>query len=288
MRLLSILAVLLGLGIATAHAAPITIVAAENFYGDVAKQIGGPWVAVTSILVNPDQDPHLFEASPSTARAIAKARIAVYNGAAYDDWMMKLLAGSPNPHRVAIEVAALTRRKPGDNPHLWYDPATMPLFADALAARLTADDPPHRAVYERNLAAFRASLAPISTKLAAMQGAYRGVPVTATEPVFGYMAHAIGLSMRNERFQLAIMNDTEPGASDIAAFEDDLTGRRVRVLLYNNQASGALTVKMQAIAKSAGIPVVGVGETEPPGTRYQDWMMTELTALDAALSEKRR
>ncbi|HEY5209706.1 MAG TPA: zinc ABC transporter substrate-binding protein [Stellaceae bacterium] len=288
MRLLSILAVLLGLGIATAHAAPIALVAAENFYGDVAKQIGGPWVAVTSILANPDQDPHLFEASPSTARAIARARIAVYNGAAYDDWMVKLLAGSPNPHRVTIEIAALAHRKPGDNPHLWYDPATMPLFAGALAAWLTAADPPHRAVYARNLAAFKASLAPISAKLAAMRDAYRGAPVTATEPVFGYMAAAIGLAMHNERFQLAIMNDTEPGASDIAAFEDDLTARRVRVLLYNNQASGALTVKMRAIAKSAGIPVVGIGETEPPGTRYQDWMMTELTALDAALSEKRR
>jgi zinc/manganese transport system substrate-binding protein len=287
MRRLFLAVLLFGLGAVAAHAAPLSIVAAENFYGDVAQQIGGPWVAVTSILTNPDEDPHLFEASPSTARNLAAARIVVYNGAAYDDWMAKLLAASPSAHRDAIEAAALMHKKPGDNPHLWYDPATMPVVADALAARLRQADPAHRDAYDKNLAAFRASLAPLAAKVAALRGRYRGVPVTATEPVFGYMADAIGLAMRNARFQLAIMNDTEPGASDIAAFENDLKARRVRVLLYNSQASDAATLKMQALAKSVGIPVVGVSETEPPGTRYQDWMMAQLAALDRALTGTR-
>jgi zinc/manganese transport system substrate-binding protein len=287
MRMVPLIAILLGLGVTAARAEPLAIVAAENFYGDVARQVGGPWVAVTSILTNPDEDPHLFEASPSTARAIAAARIVVYNGVAYDEWMDKLLAASPSSHRAVIAVAALMHRQPGDNPHLWYDPATMPALADALAARLGQDDPAHRAAYDKNAAAFRASLAPVAAKLAAMRAAHGGTPVTATEPVAGYMADAIGLAMRNERFQLAIMNDTEPGAAEIAAFENDLRSRRVRVLLYNSQASGAVTAKMRKLAESAGIPVVGVSETEPPGPRYQDWMMTELTALDAALSERK-
>jgi zinc/manganese transport system substrate-binding protein len=284
MRVLLLVAILFGFAVAPARAQPISVVAAENFYGDVASQVGGPRVAVTSILTNPDEDPHLFEASPSTARSLAAARIVIYNGAAYDDWMAKLLAGSPSTHRVAIEVAALIHRKPGDNPHLWYDPATMPAVADALAAQFAKDDPAHRGAYDKNLAAFRASLAPIGEKLAAMRRAWRGTPVTATEPVFGYMADAIGLVMRNARFQLAIMNDTEPGASDIAAFENDLKAHRVRALIYNNQASDALTLKMRNLAIGGGIPVVGVSETEPPGTRYQDWMMMQLTALDAALA----
>jgi zinc/manganese transport system substrate-binding protein len=287
MRVLVLLAILLGCGAATARAAPLAIVAAENFYGDVARQVGGPLVAVASILTNPDEDPHLFEASPSTARNLAAAGIVIYNGAAYDDWMAKLLSASPGVHRATIEIAALMHKKPGDNPHLWYDPATMPAFATALAAQLAKDDPAHRDAYDKNLAAFRASLAPLAAKVAAMRRAWHGVPVTATEPVFGYMADAIGLAMRNGRFQLAIMNDTEPGASDIAAFENDLEAHRVRVLLYNSQASSAATLKMQALAKSAGIPVVGVSETEPPGTRYQDWMMAQLTALDRALAGKR-
>ncbi len=119
-----------------------------------------------------------------------------------------------------------------------------------------------------------------------MRTAWQGTPVTATEPVFGYMAAAIGLVMRNERFQLAVMNDTEPGASDLAAFENDLKERRVRVLLYNDQTSDALTTRMKRLAADNRIPVIGVSETEPPGITYQDWMMRQLAALDAALSGK--
>ncbi|MGH6981175.1 MAG: metal ABC transporter solute-binding protein, Zn/Mn family [Stellaceae bacterium] len=286
MRILLLASVLLGLGFGVARAELIAIVAAENFYGDVAQQIGGSAVSVVSILTNPDQDPHLFEASPSTARRIAAARLVVYNGADYDPWMVKLLAGSPSKMRVVIEVASLLHRRPGDNPHLWYDPAAMPALARELASRLGAIDPSRRSDYERNRDAFLISLAPLGDKIAAMRKTYRGVSVTATEPVFSYMADAIGLAMRNGRFQLAVMNDAEPGAGDIAAFEDDLKLRRVRVLLYNNQASGKLTERMQALAKSNGIPVVGVGETEPPGIRYQDWMMKQLATLDAALAAK--
>ncbi len=113
-----------------------SIVAAENFYGDVAQQLAGPDVTVSSILSNPDQDPHLFEASPSVARLLSGAAIVVYNGADYDPWMSKLLAASRSPDRKVIIVADLVHRKPGDNPHLWYDPPTMPAYGKALVATL--------------------------------------------------------------------------------------------------------------------------------------------------------
>lgn len=284
MRILLATCLALCLGAGAARAEPVAIVAAENFYGDVAAQIGGASVAVTSILTNPDQDPHEFEASPSTARALADARIVVLNGADYDSWMTKLLAGSPKPGRRTIEVAALMKRKPGDNPHLWYDPATMPAYAEALGAALRAADPDHADAYRQGAAAFVASLAPLKDKIAAMKAAFAGTPVTATEPVFGYMAAALGLKMRNERFQIAMMNDTEPGASDIAAFENDLRARRVKALFYNNQTGGALATKMKNIAAASGVPVIGVSETEPPGANYQDWMMAQLTALETALA----
>jgi zinc/manganese transport system substrate-binding protein len=285
-RLLAMGIVALCIGGFAANAEPIAIVAAENFYGDVAGQIGGPSVTVSSILANPDQDPHMFEASPSVARQLADARIVVFSGADYDPWMAKLLAGSPQAGRETIEVAALIGVKSGDNPHIWYDPGTMPRYAEALRKLLMAEDPAHSADYQRRIAAFTSSLGPLKAKLEVMKAAYSGVPVTATEPVFGYMAAALGLDMRNMRFQLAIMNDTEPGASDVAAFENDLRNHRVRAFLYNNQTSGALAEKMKAIATESGVPVVGVSETEPPRTTYQGWMLAELSALDAALSGK--
>jgi zinc/manganese transport system substrate-binding protein len=284
--LLFVLAAVLTL--TAARAEPVKIVAAENFYGDVAKQLGSANVSVSSILTNPDQDPHLFEASASTARSIADARIIIFNGADYDPWMVKLFSASPRSGREVIEVAALVDKKAGDNPHLWYDPNAMPALAKRLTALLATVDSDHRADYQQRLTRFERTLKPLDEKIAMLRQKYAGVPVTATEPVFGYMATAIGLNMRNEDFQLAIMNNSEPSPSQIAAFEKDLRSRAVKVLLYNNQASEETTKKMQAIAKDAGVPVVGISETEPPGTTFQDWMLSQLNALDAALGGNQR
>ena len=262
----------------------IALVAAENFYGNVAQQIGGDRVSVTSILNSPDQDPHLFEVSPAVVRQIAAAQIVVYNGADYDPWMGQLLRVTPKPGRVVIIAADLVDKKAGDNPHIWYDPATMPAVARALAAALTAADPAHKDDYAARLKTFLASLEPLNEKIAAIRGKYAGATVTASEPVFGYMAAALQLQMRNERFQLAVMNDTEPSARDVAAFEQDLKTHKVRVLFYNKQASDKLVGHLVDLARASNIPVVGVTETCPPGMSYQDWMMSELDDTGKALA----
>ncbi|KVC26325.1 metal ABC transporter solute-binding protein [Burkholderia pseudomultivorans] len=269
---------------ALVQAAPVNVVAAENFYGDVVTQIGGSHVAVTSILSNPDQDPHLFEASPKTARALQHAQLVIYNGAAYDPWMAKLLGASKQAKRATIVVADLVGKKAGDNPHLWYDPATMPAAARAIATELGRADPANKAEYDANLQKFIASLKPVDDKVAALRAQYKGAPVTATEPVFGYMADAIGLEMRNQRFQLATMNDTEASAQDVAAFEKDLRGKQVRVLIYNSQAEEAMTRRMLKIARDSGVPTVSVTETQPAGKTFQQWMAAQLDALGNALS----
>jgi len=288
MRLFPLLAAALMLAevpaIGPASAKPLTVVAAENFYGDLAQQIGGPAVHVTSILTNPNQDPHTFEASPSTARAIADAGLVVYSGADYDPWVANLLAASKAPDRKVIVVADLVHRKSGDNPHLWYDPATMPALAKTLAAEFAGRDPVHRADYESRLQAFLASLEPMNRKIAELRQKYAGQPVSATEPVFGYMSDALGLDMRNQPFQIAVMNDTEPSASQIAAFEKDLKTRAVKVLFYNSQVTDDLTARLQKTAQESGVPIVGVSETEPPGLSYQAWMGGQLEATGKALA----
>ena len=280
------LMLLLGLATASApsRAAMLDIVAAENFYGDLAAQLGGPHVAVTSILSNPDQDPHLFEASPATARALAEADIVICNGADYDPWIGKLLGTARREGRTVIVAAALARSKPGDNPHLWYRPDVMPMLAKRLAEALVARDPANAADYRRRLQAFEASLAPLSAKIRAMRQRHEGDAIAATEPVFGYMAEALGLKVGHKRFQLAVMNDTEPSASDIAALEGDLEARRVRALVYNSQAASPVAERLKRIAAASGVPIVGVSETEPAGTSYQQWMLEQLAALEKALA----
>ena len=258
--------------------------AAENFYGDIAAAIGGEHVSVISVLSNPDQDPHLFEASPSVARDLAGARIVILNGAGYDPWVAKMLAANSAPDRLVIVAADLVHRATGDNPHLWYDPATMPAVAAALAAMLSEIDPADAADYAANLDRLRGGFETIATKISTIRARYAGRPVTATEPVFGYMAAALGLTMRNERFQLAVMNDTEPSARDTAAFEDDLRGHKVDVLFYNSQVTDPQVDRLLAIASQSHVPVVGVSETRPAGRSFVEWMIGELDATEKALA----
>ena len=193
-------------------------------------------------------------------------------------------ARSKAPGRKEIVVSALVGRKAGDNPHLWYDPAYMKAAAKALVADLAAVDPTHKADYEQGEAKFLDSLKPLDDKIATMRKSYAGEPVTASEPVFGYQAGLIGLKVRNEKYALAIMNNAEPTPSEVAAFENDLKGKKVKAMLYNAQASEPAVGRLVQLAKDNGIPVVGVSETEPSGSTYQDWMMGQLNALDKALS----
>jgi zinc/manganese transport system substrate-binding protein len=272
--------------VSIARADTIKVVAAENFYGDIAQQIGDANIAVTSILNNPNQDPHLFEVSPSVGRDVSAARIVIYNGINYDPWMEKLLAAARSANRRVIVVAELIGKKTGDNPHIWYDPATMLALAKAFSHALIAEDPAHETEYEHRLVRFRASIKPIQAKIDELHRRCAGMQVTATEPVFGYMFDALGMQVRDQGFQLAVMNNTEPSASGVAAFENDLKTHQVKLLIYNSQASDPIAARMQKIAGESGVPVVGAAETEPPGKDYQGWMMSELDAIDRALSKQ--
>jgi zinc/manganese transport system substrate-binding protein len=264
------------------------IVAAENFYGGVARQIAGDDATVTSILTNPNQDPHEFTTNADTAKAVADADIVIYNGISYDPWMDKLLATGGKPGRVVIKVSDLIGAKEGDNPHIWYDPRTMP----ALAAKLTKELSPKVGdvlsnTYQKRLADFIASMKPELDLIEKINAQSNGIEVTATEPVFGYMANALGFKMLNYDFQVKVMNDAEPTASQTAEFEKSLTSKTARILFYNSQVTDPTTDRLQKIAQSSGIPVVGVTETQPPDQKsYVAWMLHELDGVQAALGGK--
>ena len=269
---------------AAAAELPITIVAAENFYGEVATAVGGDRARVENILISPDADPHDFEPPPSVARAVADASIVVFNGADYDHWMENLLESTERPERKVIEAAGLIGVKEGDNPHVWYDPRTMPAVAEALARALSELDPEGAADYEARRQAYVATLAPLDAKVGSIRQRFDGTAITATEPVFGYMADALGLRMSNQDFQTAIMNETEPSAKDIAAVVDDIRDHKVKALVYNTQVTDAMTEQLLGTAREANVPVVGVTETVPEGMSYAEWMTGQLESLEKALA----
>ena len=284
MRLLPLVALLLASpALAQPAHPPVQAVAAEAVYAGILREVAGDGAAVTSILNSPDADPHAFEAGPAAARTLQSAGLVVYNGIGYDLWMPRLL-GRPRPGRDVIVIADLLHRRPGDNPHLWYDPAAVPALATAAAAALTRADPGGSNGYAARLAALKASLKPLQDRIATIRAAHAGAPVAATEPVFGLMADALGLQVKHGRFALAVMNDAEPRPSDVAAFEADLRARRLRTLIYNSQTAGPAASRLLAIARASGVPVVGVTESQPEGTTYVSWMLGQLDALDRALS----
>jgi zinc/manganese transport system substrate-binding protein len=261
----------------------INIVAAENTYGQVAKELGGPYVNVISILTNPSQDPHLFTTTPSTAKAISLADIIIYNGAGYDPWMTSILSIEGQKSRHIINVASLINVKPGDNPHIWYLPTTMPIFAKSLVTSLIKLDPQHQHYYENQLNQFDQSYQIIFATIHRLKQHFQNTPVIATEPVFGYMAKSIGLNMHGESFQINVMNDIPPSASQIKTFEDDLYHHSVHLLIYNHQVINPLTKHMLSIAEEEKIPVLGVTEMIQPKMTYIQWIMKELTELETSL-----
>ena len=265
----------------------IKIVAAENFYGGVAQQIAGTEAQVISILTNPNQDPHEFTSNAGTARAVADADIVIYSGIGYDTWIERLLGTKGRKNRVVIDVANLIGAKDGDNPHIWYAPKTMPALADKVATVLSSLTPLHEVAYRARVEDFEASLKPELAKIAEIKPSATGIEVTATEPVYGYMADALGFKMLNYPFQVKIMNDSEPSADQAAEFEKSLGSKRARILFYNSQVTDPTTQRMQEIARHAGVPVVGVTETQPPEEKkYVSWMMHQLDRVQAALPAK--
>lgn len=271
-----------------AHAAttvPITVVAAESTYGVIAQAIGGADVRVTSIIQNPNVDPHQFEASPQTARIVARADIVVMSGLGYDDWMRKMLAANPAPRRAVIVAAALDPAlvMANDNPHVFYDPRIGALVAQRLAALLQQVDPAHAADFAHRLQTFEQGLRQVDAAARQLAAQHPKLAVTATEPVYGYMLRKLGWASLGNTFQFNVMNGTEPAPAVVARYEDNLRQHRVALLIYNRQVSDPLTQRMRDIARASGIPTVGVDEFVPPGMGYAPWLLASLHAIQQAL-----
>jgi len=261
------------------------VVAAENFYGDMVRQLGGSHVTVTSILSDPNADPHLLEPGTAAAAEVADARLVIDSGLGYDAFMDRLLSSAPNPDRVVVTIAgALRISGPQANVHIWYDIPRLPAVGKAIADGLSAADPAHRSDYASGLSAFDHSLKPLDDAVAALRAKHGGSPVAYTEPVPGYLLEAAGLVVRTpEAFARAIEEGNEPTPQAVSEMEALLTGRQVRVLLYNGQATSPITQRMQTLAAQNGIPVVPVTETLPVGKTFQSWQLGQIRAVAAAL-----
>ena len=267
----------------------VNAVGVENEYADVISQVGGKYVQVGAIETDPNTDPHSFEVSPKVATQIAGAGLIVENGIGYDDWADKIIAAAPNAGRKIINVQHLLGLPDSTpNPHLWYDPKTMPAVAEAVAANLSALMPAQAGYFEANAKTFEASLKPWTDAIASFKADFPNTPVAVTEPVGDYMLQAVGTNILTPfTLQAAIMNGTDPSPQDVTTQNKLFTDHQVKVFVYNQQVTDPLTQSFLNLAKENGIPIVGVYETMPqPGYNYQSWMLAEVTALRKAMTDK--
>ncbi|MGY1502613.1 metal ABC transporter solute-binding protein, Zn/Mn family [Streptomyces sp. QTS52] len=267
----------------------VAVVASTNVYGDIVEQIGGAKVDVTSVISDPDQDPHSYEANTQNQLALSKAKVVVENGGGYDDFVDRMLKSGGSSAEVinAVKVSGKTAPKGGElNEHVWYDFPTVAKIADRIAAALGKADAADSALFTKNAEAFKAKLTVLEAKEAQIKKEHAGEGIAITEPVPLYLTTASGLVNKTpEQFSEAIEegDDVSPRVlqATLAVFGD----KQVEALVYNEQTSGPQTEKSKAAAKAAGIPVVPVTETLPAGKNYLGWMTSNVDALASALAK---
>jgi zinc/manganese transport system substrate-binding protein len=265
----------------------IRVVAAENFWGSIAAQLGGAHVSVTSIIDNPDADPHDYEPTPADGRTIATARYAIVNGVGYDPWAPKLLAANPDPERIVLTVGDLVGVKAGGNPHRWYSPPDVERVIDQIVADYKRLDPADASAFDQQKATFETTgLKRYHDLITTIRQHDAGTPVGASESIFAPLADALGLRLLTpESFLDAISEGTDPTAKDKALIDRQLKTRQIKVYVYNSQNATPDVQAQVKQARAAGIPVATVTETlTPAGASFQDWQATQLAALQDALA----
>jgi zinc/manganese transport system substrate-binding protein len=263
-------------------------VAAENVWGSVAQQLGGSRVHVTSIISNPNTDPHDYEPTVADARAIADCRLVILNGVGYDPWVARLVAADPGASREVLDVGALVGVPAGGNPHLWYSPADVREVATRVAADYTRLDPAGATYYAARRASFEASaLAGYDVLVAEIRSKYAGTPIGASESLVTPLADGLGLKVLTPAtFLTAISEGTGPSAADKATVDAQIRSKAVKVFIYNSQNATPDVTALVAEARANGIPVVTLTETMVPSTgTFQGWQAAQLEALLAALRQ---
>jgi zinc/manganese transport system substrate-binding protein len=270
----------------TAPRTGIRVVAAENFWGSIASRLGGTRATVTSIVSNPNTDPHDYEPTVQDARAIAAADLVVYNGAGYDPWVQRILDANPDSSRIALSVGDLVGVPAGGNPHMWYSPDDVRAVIERTTAYYKKLDPTEASYFDERRSAFETKdLARYDALVSRIASTYAGVPIGASESVVAPLAEALGLKLLTpESFLNAVSEGTGPTASDKAIVDAQIRSRRIKVFIYNRQNSTPDVNALVGEAKAQGIPVVTVTETlEPATATFQDWQSSQLESIQQAL-----
>ena len=275
-----------GAGSTAATGGKVNVVAAEDFWGSIAEQVGGDRVVVTDIITNPAADPHDYEPTADDGRALASAQVSIVNGIGYDEWASKLLAANEDDSRVEVDVGSALGLKSGDNPHQWYSPESVEAVTAAIVKAYEEADPGHDSYYKAQAKKFDTQgLTRYHQLIAAIKNEFVGTKVGASESIFEPLAPALGLDLITPAgFMDGIAEGTEPSPSDKATADHQLTDRAISLWVYNSQNATPDVKRLNEAAEENGIPIATVTETlTPEGASFETWMVRELEGIQRAL-----
>ncbi len=273
---------------ASSSSGRIQVVAAENFWGSIAAQLGGSRVAVTSIIVNPNTDPHSYEPTASDGVALARSQVAIVNGIGYDSWASRLLEANPSGSRVLLNVGTLLGLKEGDNPHQWYSPSSVQRVVDQIVADYKRRDPADAAYFEQRRTAFETvGLAEYDRLRSEIRARYAGVPVGYSESIFQPLGEDLGLKLLTPySFAKAIAEGTDVSAADKQTVDRQAETHAIKVWVYNSQNATPDVQRVNQLATAAHIPITTITETlAPASATFEQWQSAELLRLIAALHQ---
>ncbi|HXF31873.1 MAG TPA: zinc ABC transporter substrate-binding protein [Solirubrobacterales bacterium] len=275
-----------GAGSIAAEGGKLNVVAAEDFWGSIAEQVGGDRVAVTDVITNPAADPHDYEPTAEDGRALASAQVSIVNGIGYDEWASKLLAANEDDSRVEVDVGGVLGLRSGDNPHQWYSPTSVESVTAAIVKAFEEADPGHDSYYEAQAKKFDTQgLARYHQLVAKIRKDFAGTEVGASESIFEPLAPALGLDLITPvGFMDGIAEGTEPSPSEKATADHQLADRAISLWVYNSQNATPDVKRLNEAAEANGIPIATVSETlTPEGASFQAWMVRELEGIEKAL-----
>jgi zinc/manganese transport system substrate-binding protein len=266
----------------------LQVVAAENFWGSIASQLGGSKVAVSSIIVNPNTDPHSYEPTASDGVAIARSQMAIVNGIGYDTWARKLLAANPSSARVVLDAGSVLGLKEGENPHQWYSPSSVQSVIGQIVADYKRLDPAHAAYFDQRRASFQTQdMAEYNRLRSEIRARYGGVPVGYSESIFQPLGQDLGLKLLTPySFAKAIAEGIDVSAADKQTVDRQAEGRAIEVWVYNSQNATPDVQRVNQLARAAHIPITTITETlSPASATFEQWQAAEMSRLLQALHQ---
>jgi zinc/manganese transport system substrate-binding protein len=265
---------------------PVRVLAVENFYASLVNQIGGQCVTTTTILSDPDADPHEYQPSANDAKSYSGTQLVVEDGLGYDDFSDKIMATLQAPPAL-VKAGDVLGLQVGANPHVWYSAGYVDQIRAAIVSNLKQLAPGASSYFDAQSAALDQEFTTYHNLINQIASQFGGTPVGATESIFVDMAYTTGLNLVSPaEFMNAVAEGNDPTARDVATFQNQIQNHQIKVLVYNTQTVTPLTEQLKALAQQNDIPIVGVSETMPLGAQtFQGWQASELELLLQALQK---